>query len=346
MERFSFGVLKYDQGADVQAFSRVTAELARKYYIGDTSFVDQTQNPHLDLAMVIASPYPMATVVSRSRYVFRRTWDHIRDNQENLITLRYVKRGTVSISQTGKTCELKPGEFSFTRSNLPVCLENLPDNGEAAEWMFIMLPLEVVHRHFPNGVPICTGIMTSAARGMIVPSLMSLLGEIGDSIDRETADSLVNALLKEMAVLIEQQGAQVDPRESIGEKRIKDIISYISLRLGNPELSLSMVAQGCQVSPRYLSHLLKEHHTTFSQLLWTGRLNASREWLLRLDGKHYGIGEIAYMTGYKSVAHFSRMFREKFGCSPREFRRVNAPCESALNDRPHELHAQLWSSAG
>ena len=175
---------------------------------------------------------------------------------------------------------------------------------------------------------------------------MSLLGEIGDSIDRETADSLVNALLKEMAVLIEQQGAQVDPRESIGEKRIKDIISYISLRLGNPELSLSMVAQGCQVSPRYLSHLLKEHHTTFSQLLWTGRLNASREWLLRLDGKHYGIGEIAYMTGYKSVAHFSRMFREKFGCSPREFRRVNAPCESALNDRPHELHAQLWSSAG
>jgi AraC-like DNA-binding protein len=194
--------------------------------------------------------------------------------------------------------------------------------------MFIIFPLEVIHRHFPHGVPVCTGISISDERQAAMPMLISMLCEVAESLDREVTDSLIDALLKEAALLTEQKGVQVGRRQSIGEKRIEDITSYISLHLANPELSLSLVAQGCKISPRYLCHLLKEQNTTFSQLLWTGRLIEAKKWLLRLDKRHYGINEIAYMTGYKSVAHFSRMFREKFGCSPREFRRQEAGAEA------------------
>jgi AraC-like DNA-binding protein len=321
--------------ASLCTFSQAACENAKRYYKGETTLEANAQSPHLDLTM-LSSPYPMARVRSRSKYVFRRSWDDIRDNKENVVTLRYMKSGSMSVSQLGKTCQMKAGDFSFTRSNIPFFYENQPNLDEPVDWVFILFPLEVVHRHFPNGVPICTSIATAGDRQLAMPRIMSMLCEVAESIDRNVTDHLINALLQEAAILAEQQGAQVGPRQSIGEKRIEDIISYITLHMANPELTMSAVAQGCKISPRYLCHLLKEHKTTFSQLLWTGRLNESKVWLCKLDKRHYGISEIAYMTGYKSVAHFSRMFRERFGCAPREFRRLHASGEAVLADTPKQ----------
>lgn len=344
MEYFSFSGLRHHPSESAQAFTRATFENSKKYYTGEGTLLDDSQPPHIDLHMVPAAPYPMGKVSSRSRHAYRRGWDHIGENKENVITLRYVKRGTLSVSQMGNTCELKSGSFTFTRSNTPMRYESIPSPLEPTEWMFIIFPLEVIHRYFPHGVPVCTRISISSDRQAAMPMLMSMLCDVGESLDREVADSLVAALLKEAALLTEQQGARVGPRQSIGEKRIEDIISYISLHLTNPELSLSMVAQGCKISPRYLCHLLKEHKTTFSQLLWSGRLNEAKKWILKLDKRHYGISEIAYMTGYKSVAHFSRMFREHFGCSPREFRRQESVGAVAPEDTQQQ-EGKLMMSA-
>ncbi|CAN7764275.1 AraC family transcriptional regulator [Cupriavidus necator] len=339
MEHFSFSGLRSPSSEWSSTFSAVTFENSKRYYTGEGTLLDEGQSPHLDVTMVLGVPYPMGKVSSRSRYVYRRGWDHIRDNKENVLTLWYIKRGSMTLSQMGNTCELKAGDFAFTRSNSPMRYENIPCNYEAAEWLFIVFPLEVMHQYFPHGVPVCTGINISNERQAAMPMLISMLCEVAESLNREVTDALIGALLKEAALLTEQQGAQVERRQSIGEKRIEDITSYISLHLANPEISLSMVAQGCKISPRYLCHLLRENNTTFSQLLWTGRLNEAKKWLLRLDKRHYGINEIAYMTGYKSVAHFSRMFRERFGCSPREFRRREGCAEVLEQEENHKRAA-------
>lgn len=41
----------------------------------------------------IASPCPVTLLSSRRRYAFWRSWNHISDNKENLVMLRYVKSG-------------------------------------------------------------------------------------------------------------------------------------------------------------------------------------------------------------------------------------------------------------
>lgn len=337
MEHFS--ISRSNLSLNGEACSMGVTEAARRIMYGDTTFVDQTQTLHLETAMMFSTSFPIGKVTARSKFVFRRSWDHIRDNKENVVVFRYIKRGGMSVSQMGKTCELKSGDFLFLRSNTPMRYESLPGIHEPLEFIFVIFPLEVVHRYFPNGVPMCTRIATPADRQIATPQILSMLFEVGESADRSVIDSLAAALLKEASLLADQQGVNVEARQSIGEKRIDDIISYISVHLANPELSLSMVAEGCKISPRYLCHLLKEHKTTFSQLLWTGRLNESKKWLLNLDKRHYGISEIAYMTGYKSVAHFSRMFRERFGCSPREFRRQEAGGAAVPKDAGQQDHA-------
>jgi AraC-like DNA-binding protein len=337
MEYFSFSSFRRGSPESANAiFSASSFENSKRYYTGEGTLLDDSPSPHFDLTMVLGAPYAMGMISARSRYEYRRGWDHIRDNKENLVTLKYVKRGRMTLTQMGNTCELKAGDFAFTRSNSPMRYESAPCNAESTDWMFIVFPLEVIHRYFPHGVPVGTRISLSDERQAAMPLIMSMLCEVAESINRQVTESLVDALLKEAALSAEQMGMQVAPRQSISEKRIEDLVSYISLHMANPELSLAMVAEGCKISPRYLCHLLKEHNTTFSQLLWTNRLNDAKKWLLKLDKRHYGISEIAYMTGFKSVAHFSRMFREKFGCSPREFRRQETQVEVLPEDGTEE----------
>jgi AraC-like DNA-binding protein len=49
--------------------------------------------------------------------------------------------------------------------------------------------------------------------------------------------------------------------------------------------------------------------------------------LLRTSKKH--VNEIAYESGFENSTHFSRLFKEKFGTAPLQFRKENLPSVKA-----------------
>ena len=49
--------------------------------------------------------------------------------------------------------------------------------------------------------------------------------------------------------------------------------------------------------------------------------------LLRTSKKH--VNEIAYESGFENSTHFSRLFKEKFGAAPLQFRKENLPSVNA-----------------
>jgi AraC-like DNA-binding protein len=81
-----------------------------------------------------------------------------------------------------------------------------------------------------------------------------------------------------------------------------------------------MVAEGCGISPRYLSHLLKNNGSPFLALVWNRRLQVANEWLSSTTSSEISISEIAFRVGFKSPSHFSRLFKREFRRSPRENR--------------------------
>ena len=87
---------------------------------------------------------------------------------------------------------------------------------------------------------------------------------------------------------------------------------------------MAMVSNGCDVSQRYLSLLLQGTGQTFSELVWSKRLEMARDWLARSDPRDIAISEIAYGVGFKSTAHFSRKFKRVYGINPRDFRETCA----------------------
>ncbi|WP_421527181.1 hypothetical protein [Pseudomonas brenneri] len=205
----------------------------------------------------------MGAVSSRSSNEFRRSWEHIRDDKVNAITLSYVKSGGLSVTQGDNVSELRAGDFTFTRTTNPLYCKNCVINGKSTEWYFIVFPPDLVYRHFPHGIPICTRLTAPPGRQLILAHLMTVLSEEGESLGSSVVDDLISALLKTCSDIAVEQGVEAVSRQSIGEKRMEGVISLISLNLSNPDFSLTAAAAACKISTRYLCHVLRDNGTSF-----------------------------------------------------------------------------------
>ena len=86
------------------------------------------------------------------------------------------------------------------------------------------------------------------------------------------------------------------------------------------KLNAEMVAHGCGISRRYLSHLLRQNGTSFPNLIWDWRLKTAHDWLSSDVANSVSIAEVAFRIGFKSPAHFSRLFKRVYNMSPREYK--------------------------
>jgi acetamidase/formamidase/AraC-like DNA-binding protein len=94
----------------------------------------------------------------------------------------------------------------------------------------------------------------------------------------------------------------------------------IERRLDDPDLTPARVAETEGISERYLQKLFEGSGSSFTHYLRERRLQRTSAELSNPAKAHHSISEIAFRNGFNDSAHFSRVFRHRFGLSPREFR--------------------------
>jgi AraC-like DNA-binding protein len=99
--------------------------------------------------------------------------------------------------------------------------------------------------------------------------------------------------------------------------RARDLIAR---ELGNSSLTVESIAGALHVSERRLQQVFAQHGESVSHHLWRVRLEHCKAALDRPALAGCGIGEIALMSGFNSFSHFSRSFKNAYGCTPREYR--------------------------
>ena len=98
---------------------------------------------------------------------------------------------------------------------------------------------------------------------------------------------------------------------------IEKVCRYIDENL-DKDLSLEVLANVADVSTFYLSKLFKEEKSeNIINFVTNKRLDRARQ---LLSETKYSIKEITAFTGYNDQNYFSRLFKNKFGLSPSEFR--------------------------
>jgi two-component system response regulator YesN len=94
---------------------------------------------------------------------------------------------------------------------------------------------------------------------------------------------------------------------------------YMDLHYGEPTLSLEEVASSVQISPGYLSRLLKLE-TGFSFVDYLTRVRITKAVQIMNDPA-MKVYEVAEAVGYQSQHYFSRAFKRVFGRPPVEYRK-------------------------
>jgi AraC-like DNA-binding protein len=88
--------------------------------------------------------------------------------------------------------------------------------------------------------------------------------------------------------------------------------------IAEPQLSPAFVASLLGTSVRHLHVLFEEASMSFSQTVTTLRIERSRHLLREAPGMT--ISEIAFASGFDSLATFYRVFRATQGITPGDFR--------------------------
>jgi two-component system response regulator YesN len=95
--------------------------------------------------------------------------------------------------------------------------------------------------------------------------------------------------------------------------------NYVDKHYWNPDLCLEDAAEELQISPGYLSRLMKRE-TGFSFVEYLNRIRVKKATLLMSDPSAKAF-EVAERVGYRSQHYFSRAFKKVTGNSPTDYRK-------------------------
>lgn len=105
--------------------------------------------------------------------------------------------------------------------------------------------------------------------------------------------------------------------QSTDNKLLDRIMDVINHNLSNPELNVEMISSEVGISRVHLYRKLKElTNQSTRDLIRNVRLKHAANLLVY---KHYNVTEVAYLTGFTSTSLFSRVFKELYGISPKDY---------------------------
>ena len=298
------------------------------YYDGDLEPLSPRE-VDMRIEKSVAGDYSIYKLVSRTGLAFRRSWAHIRNDKTDLTIFWFPRRGRITVSHPGGRYIIAPHQCGITQSCKTFYMELTPDESGQVEAMHVVVPSHKLYAILGDGLEMGRPFPASIGGLSLTERMLELVFEGDTEIDPETADQLVQTLLNGLSKMVARTLGDSNQRCSITEKRIADITRYINQHFGNADLNGKLVADSCGISLRYLCYILKANNLSFSSLLWERRMATAHDWLKDEKMQRYSISEIGYLVGFKSSAHFSRMFTARFGVAPRAFRAAQAASQAA-----------------
>lgn len=229
------------------------------------------------------------------------------------------RAGYSGLEQDGRLATLKPGDMAVYTSARRYDLSFNEDFSQTV----LIFPADTLRLNMP-GIDALTATVLSGSNPavrlferMAENYFQTEFGNLPSSATAHAGDALTQLFAAAMAAFSPVAEAQISNLSLFHLTRIKQ---YVADHFRDPALSLNSVSQALRISPAHIHRLFEGESQTFSAWLWSCRLLACRAELDSHSKAHLTISEIAFNNGFNNSSHFSRVFRAKFGVTPREFR--------------------------
>ncbi|MCW2387021.1 AraC-like DNA-binding protein [Sphingobium sp. B11D3B] len=231
------------------------------------------------------------------------------------VRIWFQHRGSTIVSTRHGEHIVRAGQWSVSDGRYPYVATHL----EASRKLALQLPLGRLARHEQDAIARLPGALQvgGGIARMLQACLHSAITTTAETDDRLDAD-LGETMVDFMRMLLHEQrlGSDVAPMRELTQDRIR---AFVRRNVGNPALSVDMIAQAMKCSKRYV-HKVFNGDETISEYIWGTRLESCRAALASPKAAQTTLTQIAFENGFSSSAHFSRAFREKFGTAPKAYR--------------------------
>ncbi|MFF7361116.1 helix-turn-helix domain-containing protein [Streptomyces sp. NPDC008125] len=158
----------------------------------------------------------------------------------------------------------------------------------------------------------------SGIASLVSQFLGALVGEEfrHSEINRRLAVNAVDLIAALVGELVEDDDSD---EELVREQILGRIKAYIVENLMDPGMSPESIARAHYISVRYLHKMFQGEGVTVSSLIRELRLDACRRELRMSLNRRRTVAAVAQSWGFVSSSHFSRVFRQAYGVSPREW---------------------------
>lgn len=154
----------------------------------------------------------------------------------------------------------------------------------------------------------------------LIHALPGLQGLVEADANILQATSIESLLLNLQKHLVKLDGIAKNYRDKTKNSIVDQTMEYINTHFSQG-ISLDSIAKQMEISPYYLSKLLKRHtHKTCTELICERRIKEAKTLLKQnLSSK-----EVTFATGFNSQNYFTRVFKKYTGITPREYRNSHA----------------------
>lgn len=248
-----------------------------------------------------------------------RTAAHIKEDGTQDYIIWLVTCGALQVTQNGRTVTGKQGQFVITEAGRPFRIRTLSDHSDYHESYQIIVPQHSMARFIPDvGRFSVRPFDIAPGPSKLAYEIFSSLFDNADKLPIENANDTAEQALRLIAIAI--AGAAPTTHGDAGDPVKERIERFILAHFAEPGLTAAKVAEACNVSLRLLHNTFKGEDSFHSRIL-AMRLEMARDLLRDPATRSLSISEVGYMCGFVSNAHFSRVFRNRFDCAPREYRR-------------------------
>lgn len=181
----------------------------------------------------------------------------------------------------------------------------------------LMIPRTVAPLWMRDGGLHGLAISPENPMGRLLASHLCLLAETASTLSHaEGAAAIEAALLITERAVGRRSSATPEQLSAIHATVRRRATRYMSQRLLDPELSVQDIAQAAGVSRTTLFRAFSPGG--LRRYMLDMRLDGARSALSGRDPRRQTVAEVAYRHGFASAAHFTRLYRERFGHAPGE----------------------------
>lgn len=250
---------------------------------------------------------------------------HWHDDFEFDIVLEGELEYRLQSGNLSKSQVLQSGDGVFINSKTLHWARQLP--GSHVRTFFLVIPPNFLRGQFPELFEKYIRPVPSSGPGGIFLSrerfkdtaLLEAVQAVGNLFPESTAYELayLEAMCRLWRLLVERLGTEERPAESLRERRLRIMLQFIRDSYGR-EISVQDIAESAHISRSECFRVFRgiAQKSPLEYLTEIRLLNAAR--LLAEDT--LPAAQVGEQVGFKNPSYFGKCFREKFGCSPKEYR--------------------------